>query len=243
MKNETRIKSKKDRRKLSSRTSATTLYQQDALEVKNICHLEGATEAAVLRHIVGDWLRSRRMKAYGSDQLTAPLRAVYEQVVSEQIQPLDLQLKSILAGVKGLESAINSSQTAQGTPAFRQNEDELRQKMLRLLEQLDQGSRSPAALETERNKLLNLIANRQLLSQNMLFEMIVRSVTTQRLLIKYLVRAGLVHRGMSLEQINESLVADFGTWTEEGYEVVEEIEEALRMGTDYREQRSKTPFA
>ena len=243
MKNETKIKSKKDRRKLSSRTSATTLYQQDALEVKNICHLEGATEAAVLRHIVSDWLRIRRMKSYGSDQLTAPLRAVYEQVVSEQIQPLGIQLKSILAGVKGLESAINTSQTAQGTPTSRQNDDELKQKMLRLLEQLDQGSKSPAALETERNKRLNLIANSQVLAQDMLFEMIVRSVATQRLLIKYLVRAGLVHRGMALEQINESLEDDFERWTKKGYEVVEEIEEALRMGTDYRAQRSKTPFA
>jgi hypothetical protein len=72
---------------------------------------EYTDESEVLREIVRDWFRIKRIEALGRDQVVDPIRAIYERVISQQIAPLlgaISQIKSMLAS--GQRPAANSAQ-------------------------------------------------------------------------------------------------------------------------------------
>ena len=72
---------------------------------------EHTDESEVLREIIRDWFRIKRIEALGRDQVEDPIRTIYERVLSQHIAPLQdaiSQIKSMLA--TGKKSAANNAQ-------------------------------------------------------------------------------------------------------------------------------------
>jgi hypothetical protein len=69
-------------------SSSSRLYVDDFQEVASMCRAENSNESEVIREIVHDWLRIKKVEALGRDQIEDPVRRIYERVLAQQIEPL-----------------------------------------------------------------------------------------------------------------------------------------------------------
>lgn len=75
-------------RLVASTSSTTKLFVDDLREVSNLSHDEGKSRSDVIRELVHEALRQRRLRALGRDESENHVRKIYQETVAETIAPL-----------------------------------------------------------------------------------------------------------------------------------------------------------
>ena len=89
-------------RLVASTSSTTKLFVDDLREVSSLSHDEGKSRSDVIRELVHEALRQRRLRALGRDESENHVRKIYQETVAETIAPLlknFADLRRQLAGV------------------------------------------------------------------------------------------------------------------------------------------------
>ena len=75
-------------RLVASTSSTTKLFVDDLREVSSLSHDEGKSRSDVIRELVHEALRQRRLRALGRDESENHVRKIYQETVAEAIKPL-----------------------------------------------------------------------------------------------------------------------------------------------------------
>jgi len=90
------------RRRTATKTSTIRLLRDDYAEVERLASALGKGGGTVLRELVHEALRARRLRKAGRDEVTAPVRDAQREVVRDEISDLKTQMKDLL----GLQDRI-----------------------------------------------------------------------------------------------------------------------------------------
>lgn len=223
------------KRKLCKQTSGTKLYQDDHKELVKICERNQQTEGEVLREIVSDWLRGKRVETLGRNQVEDPIRRIYERVIGEQIAPLVENIKTLKSAVESFSKGeVNKPQTT-SRPSFSGDEivrilgsiDELRS----LLEQT--GSELSETGAAQMNQLDQLHQS-QLALQTIGSETFASSWTIADLFIRYLVEVDLRTQEMEPDRVEQIVAGERRGLRLEGLNKIAEIESFFQLPEKYR---------
>ena len=75
-------------RLVASTSSTTKLFVDDLREVSGLSHDEGKSRSDVIRELVHEALRQRRLRALGRDESENHVRKIYQETVAEAVEPL-----------------------------------------------------------------------------------------------------------------------------------------------------------
>ena len=95
-------------RLVASTSSTTKLFVDDLREVGNLSRDEEKSRSDVIRELVHEALRQRRLRALGRDENENHERKIYQQTVAEAVEPLmkelaDLRQQLAIAAVRSAE--------------------------------------------------------------------------------------------------------------------------------------------
>lgn len=82
-------------RRFSSATSAARLFREDKAEVVRLAKQADKTEGEVLRELVHEALRTRRLRKAGRDETTAPVRDAQREIVRQETAEMKKQIDEI----------------------------------------------------------------------------------------------------------------------------------------------------
>lgn len=82
-------------RKTSPTTSSTRLLREDKTEVRRLAKEFGKPEGEVLRELVHEALRNRRLRKAGRDEITAPVRDAQREIVREELAELRKEIAEL----------------------------------------------------------------------------------------------------------------------------------------------------
>ncbi len=80
-------------RLVASTSSTTKLFVDDLREVSSLSHDEGKSRSDVIRELVHEALRQRRLRALGRDESENHVRKIYQETVAEAVEPLMKELR------------------------------------------------------------------------------------------------------------------------------------------------------
>jgi predicted CopG family antitoxin len=73
---------------VASTSSTTKLFVDDLREVSSLSYDEGKSRSDVIRELVHEALRQRRLRALGRDESENHVRKIYQETVAEAVEPL-----------------------------------------------------------------------------------------------------------------------------------------------------------
>jgi hypothetical protein len=76
----------------AARVSSTRLAKDDLRDVRSLVSATKKTEAAILRELVHEALKTRRLRQAGRDETTAPVRDAQREIVRDELAELKAQL-------------------------------------------------------------------------------------------------------------------------------------------------------
>ena len=109
-------------RLVASTSSTTKLFVDDLREVSSLSHDEGKSRSDVIRELVHEALRQRRLRALGRDESENHVRKIYQETVAEAVEPLmkdfsDLRQQLAIVAAES-EDNVKSDITAKASDAM-----------------------------------------------------------------------------------------------------------------------------
>lgn len=94
----------KPTRKLARQDRYTKLFAEDDKELLRVCASEGKTPGQLLRELVAQALRARRLRAAGKDESMASVREAQKEVIEEALKPIREALEKDIR-MRGIQGA------------------------------------------------------------------------------------------------------------------------------------------
>jgi hypothetical protein len=82
--------------KKAAHVSSTRLAKDDLRDVRSLVTATKKTEAHVLRELVHEALKTRRLRRAGRDETTAPVRDAQREIVRDELADLKAQFKGLI---------------------------------------------------------------------------------------------------------------------------------------------------
>src|SRR5262245_6364692 len=103
-------------RLVASTSSTTKLFVDDLREVSNLAHDEKKYRSDVIRELVHEALRQRRLRTLGRDESENHVRKIYQETVAEAVAPLmkefaDLRQQLVIVTAQAEASAKSDAAT------------------------------------------------------------------------------------------------------------------------------------
>jgi hypothetical protein len=226
------------KRKLCKQTSGTKLYQDDHKEVVKICDRNQQTEGEVIRKIVSDWLRGKRVEALGRNQVEDPVRRIYERVIDERINPLTNSINELKAAIKNLPKSGSSPGSIPSTEQPATQSSELQPLLAELRELLEKTSHDVSeSSETQISMLDDLLRGYKAL-HGIGCETFASAWSAVDFLIRYLVEPALKSQVTSLSEAEEISTDERRNLRQDSLRKIADMEAFLRLPENYEFIRS-----
>jgi len=95
------------KRRLAKPVASSNLYADDYKDLRGICQAEGATVAEVLREVVSDWFRIKRLRVLSQDEMEPHVRQIYERTLEKHLRPLTETVKQLKTKLDGATSTVS----------------------------------------------------------------------------------------------------------------------------------------
>lgn len=105
------VKRNSKKRTIAKPNCSTRLFVDNYREVQQMIRAQGSNESEVLREIVSDWFRMKRIQALGRDQTEDPIRRIYERVIEEKIKEHITPLTTTLSELKKVIGGFSTGNT------------------------------------------------------------------------------------------------------------------------------------
>lgn len=101
-------------KKTSPTPSSTRLLRSDRAEIRRLCSELNKTEAELIRELVHEALRARRLRRAGRDELTAPVRDAQREIVREEVAEITKQIADLATAHGHVFSMVSDLQKTLG---------------------------------------------------------------------------------------------------------------------------------
>ena len=215
-----------NKQRLAKVSSSSKLFDDDFQSVANMCRAENAKESEVIREIVHDWLRIKRVEALGRDQIEDPVRAIYKRVLSEQLEPLHESISTIKSL---LQRTANGHQTEPFSPQLSLTEapSEIMEALAGIRSLLEQTMADATASTDQQLKRLSEFFQSQRALHVIASETFASTWTISDFIVRYLVEKTLLTQGKCRDDVEAEVDVERRGLRAEGLEKILELEEAL----------------
>lgn len=229
-------KSGSKKRRIAKPNCTTRIFEDNYRELQQMIRAQGSNESEILREIVSDWFRMKKVQALGRDQTEDPIRRIYERVVEEKItahiSPLTAslqELKKMLGAFTGNRTSapIVQSPTQNGGNTILEAIESLRA----LIEQTGSDLSETNALQVNQ---LDQIQKAHLALQAIGSENFAASWSILDLIIRYVVEMNLRDQQKSPDDVEREVTQDRAGLRLEGLRQIADVEELFSLPQELR---------
>ena len=212
--------------KLAKNPTSFRLYEETIKDVTKMSQAEGITESEVLREIIRDWFRIKRIEVLGRDQVEDPVRAIYERVMSQQLEPLHESISTIKSL---LQRTATGHQTEPFLPQLSITEapSEIMEALAGIRSLLVQMMADVTASTDQQLKRLSEFFQSQRALHAITSETFASTWTISDFIVRYLVEKTLLTQGKCRDDVEAEVDVERRGLRAEGLEKILELEEAL----------------
>lgn len=225
------------KRRISKLTCSTKLYQDDHRTLTALVKDKASSESEVLRDIVSEWLRMKRVEALGKTQGEETVRKIYERILEEQLSPFTDQLRSIKASLHSLTNIsqfqADSAKTsvAESSPA---STEEILSRLNSLSEQIAETGAALSEIDVAQASRMKEIERALRAVQLIVTQGFASSWIIIELIGRYVVEANLPDQNISTQEIAEEVAQERNHFRQEGLQQVAELENLLSLPEKFR---------
>lgn len=237
-KNFSTAKNGSKKRKLAVPSSTTKLYADNYRDVAAMMREQSKSESEVIREIVSDWYRMKKIQALGKDQTEDPVRRIYERVIDERINPLTDSINELKSAIKNLPKSQTSAGSITSTEQPSEANNELQTAITELRELLEKTSYDVSeSSETQISMLDDLLRGYKAL-HGIGCETFASAWSAVDFLVRYLVEPALKSQVASLSEAEEISTDERRNLRQDSLRKIADMEAFLHLPENYEFIRS-----
>jgi hypothetical protein len=225
----TTVKSGSKKRKLAVPSSTTKLYADDFRSVADMMRQQEKTESEVLREIVSDWFRKKRVEAYGKDQTDESVRRVYERIIDERISPLSEVVHQVKAAIDNLPNSQAVASVATSVPEGQSQSPEIMATLRDLRELLERTGYELTESANTQVSLLDEVQRSQKAVQGISCETYAATWTITDFIVRYLVEIALRKDNSNPTEVEAEVLRDRNGLRLEGLNKISMVEALFQL--------------
>jgi hypothetical protein len=225
------------RRKISKITCSTKLYEDDYKDLLNSVKAQSSNESEIIREIISEWYRTKRLETLGQTEGDPTVRRVYQRILEEHLDPFLEKISKIQTSLNQLISSQSLSvQTSRATTSANPIDQsaEILKEIIALRGLLVENDSILSENDQIQVDQLTQIQQRQFAIQGIVTEGYASSWTVLDFLIRHLVEVNLRAGGNPPDEVENEADGERRGLRQEGLKRVEDLETLLNLSNDLR---------
>lgn len=229
-------KSRGKKRRISKSTCSTKLYEDDYKDILSTVKAQGSNESEVIREIISEWYRAKRVEALGQVEGDPITRRIYQRMLEEHLDPFLERISKIQTSLDNISSQGLPKQNA-SVSNLANSADKFAEILRELMVLRELIERNDSILSENDEILvsqLNKIQKGLLATQGTVSECYASSWSILDLIVRYLVEVNMRDQNLSPDEAEGEAAKERQGLRLEGLRQIAELEQILDMPKELR---------